>query len=109
LFFSSYDSWDIKPPSHIIVISSFEKALQLCYDKYHNSKVYVIGGNKLYKESLKHSNLESIIVSIIPEKYFKDNITPNIYFPITFEDMNNKVNIYLLYCQNDINTNKFKS
>ena len=105
---TTYDSWHIKPPSYIIVVSSFEKALELCCNEYYNSKVYVIGGNKLYEEAIKHPNMESIIVSIIPEKYYKDNVTPNIYFPITFEDMENNLHKYLLYSKNDINVYRFK-
>ena len=105
---TSYDCWCVKTPPNIIVVSSFEKALELCHNKYYNSKVYVIGGTKLYENAIEHPNLQSIIVSIIPKKYYKDDITPNILFPITFEYMENHLHKHLLYHKNDINVYRFK-
>ena len=97
---TTYDSWNIKPPSYIIVVPSFEKALELCYNKYYSSKVYVIGGNKLYEHAIKHPQLESIIVSIIPEKYYKETLSLPIYYKLSNKDILSICNLLKIYNKN---------
>jgi dihydrofolate reductase len=104
---ASHELWKDRCHPSVIVVPNFEKALEFCNNHtLHN--VYVIGGSKLYKEALGHNSLDSIYVSIIPNHYFRENVIPNIFFPLSLEQMDRFTQKSLFYKKSFLKVYKFK-
>ena len=104
---ASYELWKDRCHNDVIVVPSFDEAIEFCKTKEQH-EIYVIGGEKLYKEALKNNFLDNIYVSIIPYHYFKDNIYPSIFFPLTMDQLTRFTNKSLFYKKGFVKVYKFK-
>ena len=104
---STYDDWRDVANKNIIVFQDFQTCLSYCKSMNY-SNVYVIGGSELYKEALNNNCLKSVIVSVIPKSYYKPQLIPNIFFPLTLSELENFSNKSLLYKTRFVNVYSFK-
>jgi dihydrofolate reductase len=104
---STYDEWRYNSHKNIIVFPLFQTALDYCNSMQYQH-VYVIGGEQLYNEALKHNSLGCLIVSIIPFSYFKDNVLPTSFFPLKLNELQQYSEKTLLYKKNFLKVFRFK-
>lgn len=64
------------------VVSSLDKALELCEAKYPSLERYIIGGVKLYKDSIDAGLVDEVLVTRYNQTYECDR-----FFPFTFQDL----------------------
>lgn len=88
---------------YLKIFTSFDDALTFC--KKLNFKPYVIGGSQLYKEALTNTYLNIIYWNIIHQT----SNDSNIYFPMNFEDLNDKFFITNSYRRNNVTYNQLKN
>lgn len=104
---SSYDDWRDSSNPNIIVFPSFENALNYC-NSHNYQNIYVIGGEKLYSEAINHPQLNSIIVSVIPYSFFKNDVLPSFFFPLSLTELNNYSVKKLIYKKHFLNVYSFE-
>ena len=88
---------------YLKIFTSLDSALTFC--KKLNLKPYVIGGSQLYKEALYNTNLNIIYWNIIHQT----SNDSNIYFPINFNNLNDKFFITNSYRKNNVTYNQLKN
>jgi dihydrofolate reductase len=88
---------------YLKIFTSLDSALIFC--KKLNLKPYVIGGSQLYKEALYNTNLNIIYWNIIHQT----SNDSNIYFPINFNNLNDKFFITNSYRKNNVTYNQLKN
>lgn len=65
----------------ILFVNNLEKAINYCNNQENIEKIYIIGGEKIYKEAYKRNDISNIFVTLVNEDYLG-----NKYFIMDYED-----------------------
>ena len=114
---NTLNTYDIEEKyENTIVVSSLESGLNICFNSVHmgektnlyDHSVWVIGGETLYNEAIKHPDCYQIYMTKIYQKYECDKFFPKLedHFILTsvsrFNQENNVHYRFLVYTNNNI-------
>lgn len=93
----------IPPPmSEVVVFKSLDDSLLYANRLYPKKRIFVIGGERLFRESLSHKSLESIYINrilfsspIVYDVYFNDKI-PDRFYKYSSDTIHNSEKEYFL-------------
>ena len=64
--------------SDVFCVADFDGAINICFNLFQDKEIFIIGGSKLFKESLDSKSIKKMIITHVNGSYEGDVKFPNI-------------------------------